>query len=286
MVVISIKKKDGDGFLFETTTDTPNSDLISSLVRIYNLRLQARAVSEAARGLALHGPMKKTPNYPQDSQSPTQPNVNQTIDIDDVIESNNSYSPDPSGLRNGKAPGPQFAKTLLQTIQDLEDYIDKQQVPKKIAMNETILEEKLSHVSGAIKMAYPMGLPDWDTVKTYLESTDSIPGILTSSNTALWVAGKEFQRDFFVRDRLGRNEKQKVIAKLVPISEGPPGREPVVSEEERKAMMAHYFKRQEELKKLSEADDDEYLNSAWSDPKEMKRGIHMQKKCVAPGIRF
>ena len=35
-------------------------------------------------------------------------------------------------------------------------------------------------------------------------------------------------------------------------------------------MMAYYFKRQEELKKLSEANDDDYLASAWADPKQLQ----------------
>jgi hypothetical protein len=47
-----------------------------------------------------------------------------------------------------------------------------------------------------------------------------------------------------VGDRLGWNEKTKVVAKLQRSGAGPPAREPAVSEEERKAMMAHYFKRQ------------------------------------------
>jgi hypothetical protein len=47
-----------------------------------------------------------------------------------------------------------------------------------------------------------------------------------------------------VGDRLGWNEKTKVVAKLQRPGSGPPAREPSVSEEERKAMMAHYFKRQ------------------------------------------
>lgn len=66
---------------------------------------------------------------------------------------------------------------------------------------------------------------------------------------------------------------------------GAPGREPVVSEDERKAMMAHYFKRQEELKRLAEADDDDYMNSAWADPKNLQRSLHGTDAVKAPGIR-
>lgn len=47
-------------------------------------------------------------------------------------------------------------------------------------------------------------------------------------------------------------------------------REPSVSEDERKAMMAHYFKKQEEMKRLAEADTEDYLNSSWANPQSMK----------------
>jgi hypothetical protein len=49
-------------------------------------------------------------------------------------------------------------------------------------------------------------------------------------------------------------------------------------------MMAHYFKRNEELKKLAEADDDDYLNSNWADSKEMKRNMQGLSHIQAPGL--
>jgi hypothetical protein len=108
--------------------------------------------------------------------------------------------------------------------------------------------------------------------------------LMDAESTSLWVAGKEFQRGQLVSDRLGKNEKTKVIAKLQKKGSGPPGREPVVNEEERKAMMAHYFKRQEELKRLGETDEDDYLNSEWADTKQMKRGLQGLGNIRAPGL--
>ena len=58
MVVFNIKQVNGDGFLYETTTNTQNEDLINSLVSIHNLRLQSSILVDAVKGLALHGPMK------------------------------------------------------------------------------------------------------------------------------------------------------------------------------------------------------------------------------------
>jgi hypothetical protein len=110
--------------------------------------------------------------------------------------------------------------------------------------------------------------------------------LLDPKTTSLWCAGKEFERNQIVADRLGRNEKTKVIAKLQKAGSGPPSREPIVNEEERKAMMAHYFKRNEELKKLAEADDDDYLNSNWADSKEMKRNMQGLSHIQAPGLWF
>lgn len=103
-----------------------------------------------------------------------------------------------------------------------------------------------------------MGLPEYDPVRLVMEGTDGLDGTqagteLLDENTAgLWMAGKEFRRDQAVGDRVGKNEKTRVTCKLQNPGSGPPGREPAVSEEERKAMMAYYFKRQEELKRLSE----------------------------------
>jgi cilia- and flagella-associated protein 298 len=58
-----------------------------------------------------------------------------------------------------------------------------------------------------------------------------------------------------------------------------------VSEDERKAMMAFYFKRQEELKKLAEANDDDYLASSWADPKQLQKSLRGTGTIQAPGVR-
>ena len=78
----------------------------------------------------------------------------------------------------------------------------------------------------------------------------------------------------------------KVIAKLSTREFGPLAREAIVSEAERNAMTEFYFKRQEELKRLAQADEDDYLNSEWADPKGMKQSLQGLKDVNAPGLRF
>jgi len=50
-------------------------------------------------------------------------------------------------------------------------------------------------------------------------------------------------------------------------------------------MMAFYFKKQEEMKRLSENSDDDYLHSSWADPKQLQRSMRGVGTVLAPGIR-
>jgi hypothetical protein len=79
-------------------------------------------------------------------------------------------------------------------------------------------------------MAYPMGLPEYDLVRINLEGQDDINEFIPVETATLWMAGKEFFRDQLVRDRVGKNEKTKVICKLSKAGSGPPAREPAISE--------------------------------------------------------
>ena len=137
-----------------------------------------------------------------------------------------------------------------------------------------------------------MGLPEYDTVRLTIEGLDGLDGtaagqeILDGDTAEVWIASRFLDRSQKVCDRLGRNEKTKVIAKLQKPGGGAPGREAAVSEDEKKAMMAYYFKKQEEMKKLAENSEDEFLHSSWADPKQLQRSLRGQIGAVkAPGMR-
>ena len=67
-VIISVKKSDGDGFLYETTTASSNADLISELCEIWNARLRVRILAPGLRELGKYGPMKKVVSATLDRQ--------------------------------------------------------------------------------------------------------------------------------------------------------------------------------------------------------------------------
>lgn len=148
-------------------------------------------------------------------------------------------------------------------------------------------------ITRMICSAYPMGLPEWDTIRIILEAPDDLSGLegtaigqqILDENTAeLWIASRCLDRNQYLSERLGKNEKTKVVGKLQKAGGGAPGREPVINEEEKKAMMAYYFKKQEELKQLAENDEDSYLNSSWADSKQLQKQLRGQNNIRAPGI--
>ncbi|KAJ1450504.1 Putative flagellar basal body protein [Pelagophyceae sp. CCMP2097] len=284
MVVIHVKYGADDEFLFETACATSNDELIRDLVEVNNSRVQLSFLSGALKDLAKYGP-----NKPGDEQG-----------IDELkeqlegisIEKSANYCADPTGQRTGNGVGPQLAAVFEKVCAEAEAYVSRNQAKARKALTKEGLADKLANMRGACAMAFPMGLPKWDSVFCALESTAGLEGtqaanaILDASTAQLWCAGREFARGETVGDRLGKNEKTKVVAKLQKPGAGAPAREPVVSEDERKAMMAHYFKRQEELKQLAESNEDEYLNSAWADTKQLKNSLQgMTRSVAAPGLR-
>lgn len=72
--------------------------------------------------------------------------------------------------------------------------------------------------------------------------------VLEESSTQLWWAGKEILPGKKLMDYIGKNEKTKIVAKLQKKGQGPPSREPVFTEDDKKRMMAQAYRRQEELK--------------------------------------
>mmetsp|Transcript_6583 Transcript_6583/g.16784 ORF Transcript_6583/g.16784 Transcript_6583/m.16784 type:complete len:284 (+) Transcript_6583:104-955(+) len=275
MVVIVVKRSDKDQFMCETTCSEGNDALIRRLVRIWNMRVKAELLAGAVEELAKHGPAK--------------PEASKGIDEiqDAALEAEGGAAPsrgahycaDPAGNRTGEAPAPQLQEVLKKVATDARQAVSAAQVQHKVALTEELLEEKFAMIRGAVTMAFPMGLPAYDPVRIAIEDENHSADIygdqqLDPETAQLWWASKEFQRDQTVGDRVGRNEKTKIIAKLQKPGSGPPQREAAVSEDERKAMMAHYFRKQEELKRLSEDNADDYLNSNWADPKALRRQLN------------
>jgi len=277
MVVIHIKGDETNQFLYETTCKASNDVVIAELCALWNMRMKLQFLVENMRAMAKHGPMKP----------PDQQGIDEIQEKEEgvVIEKGPHYEADPTGMRTGNGPPPALRDTIEKVCLDALAAINKNQVDMKVALDMGVLREKQDNIRGAVMMAFPMGLPECDPIQAVLAAGEgeedgglsAVEGqfgaaLIAPDQAHLWWAGKEFERGQTVGDRVGRNEKTKIVAKITTNAQ-PPGREPAVSEAERTAMMAHYFKKQEELKALAEADDDDFHGSSWANPSQLKQSL-------------
>lgn len=146
---------------------------------------------------------------------------------------------------------------------------------KQLSTRKALLDG-IDAIKGAVMIAYPMGLPPFDTVRQILDEKEDLAGtaagleLIDPESAATWWASKELQAGKLLSDFVGRNEKTKIVCKLQKKGAGAPQREPVISKEEQQAMIAHYHRKQQEVKVLEANNDDEYANSAWANPKSLK----------------
>jgi cilia- and flagella-associated protein 298 len=187
-----------------------------------------------------------------------------------------NFCKDPVGRRNGRQPLPAMQEVLRKSINDAIAMVDKKLVDEnKVLVNRAIVEA-LALLRGAVTIVYPMQLPPHDSIRNEFQNTEDLTGtqasleVIEPAKAQLWFAGKQMLPDRKLADFIGKNEKCKVIVKLQKSGEGAPSREPVINEAERKQMMMHAYRRQEELKRLENDDDNNYLNSDWSSGSSLK----------------
>lgn len=277
MVILHIKRGDESQFLLETRVTTAVEDIVNRTALIHNGRLKVWRICSAMELLAEHGP-----SLPPEMQGLT---PDQIIDLKltdewaDKCEASGGYTEnsDPCGRRNGRQPLVNMQEVLKKTVAEARAMIHKELVKSNTIMMEQHITDALDILRGAVTIVYPMGLPPHDPIREELENREDLSGtgdskqVLEPAMTQLWFAGKELQCGEKLSKYLGNNEKTKVIIKVQRRGAGAPGREPVMTEEQRKDLMLKEFNRREEIKKLDEADDDSYLNSPWADNHQLQR---------------
>merc|ERR1712093_647249 len=188
---------------------------------------------------------------------------------------------DPTGKRVGQPPAEELADVIRRTVADADEAIAKSQFERKVEFTIEMLQDHVDKIRGALMIAYPMGLPDWEPARQDTEGTEDLEGtaegqdILNEEGTVMWWASKMLDRSKTLSDFVGKNDKTKIVVQLTKKGAGAPVRESQQnSKAEQEAMMAYYFKKKEEWKKLEEEDDDSYLASSWADPKQMKNQLN------------
>nr|CAH7739812.1 unnamed protein product [Callosobruchus chinensis] len=281
MVIVHIKVKDDSQFLFETTLKTPVNDLVNSVVAVYNGRLKIQRICSEMEELAKYGTL-----FPPEILGLTEEQVEELKLTDPwgdrcIPSGGYTYEKDPIGRRNGKQPKKAMQDVLTNAIKEAKEMISKKLVLQGKCLTIKVVQEAINILKGAVTIVYPMKLPPHDIIRMEFENIEDLSGtqasleVIDPTTAQIWFCGKEMYRDKkTVGDYVGKVENCKVIMKISKRGEGPPGREPLMTEDERKQLMLHAYRKQEELKKMEKDDDDSYLNSDWADGSNLKKSFH------------
>lgn len=274
-----MKRGEESLFLLEAGASTGVADVLERVVHLHNARLKVLRVCQGIEQLAEYGPA-----VPPEMQGLAEEQIDDLRLSDDwaqtcVPSGGETENRDPTGRRRSRQPSEKMRKVLLDTVREAKGLISKELVKAGTPFTAQHPQDALSMLGGAVTMVYPMGLPPHDPIREEMENREELEGtqdgkmVLDPALSQLWFASKELQCDKKLSDYIGTNEKTKVIIKVQRRGHGAPAREPALTPEQQKALMAQEFKRRQEMKKLEEENDDSYLDSSWADSKQLHRSF-------------
>ncbi|CAG4966302.1 unnamed protein product [Colias eurytheme] len=279
MVILLVKRGDENQFLYETNVNNQVDDVVKDIVAIFNGRLKVSRICYEFEELWTHGTF-----LPTEMQGLTDEQIKE-LKLEDpwakrCAPQGYIEAKDDMGRRCGLAPPPNLQEVLKKASEFAKETISKKQVDLRKCMTQKDVARALEELRGATKIVFPAGLPPHDPVRMELDNVEDLTGtqaaneVIDPARACLWACGKKLISGNKLSDHLGKNDKTKVTVKLCSSSEGAPGREPVLTEDERKQLMLQAYRKQEEWKKLEQDEDDSYLDSKWADGQNLKRQFH------------
>ncbi|KAL0229962.1 hypothetical protein PCE1_003526 [Barthelona sp. PCE] len=287
MVLIEVKRENNPLFIVETTLDTSLSEVSTHCGHLYNIKIRFELMAYVLKQLAEHGVMRPVSEQGIDE-----------VRLDSVQiaalknDTRFDYNPDPLGQRDGRAPLGQVKENLFQAAARCESVFATAKVENREVLNVDEIEECLDFTRGSVTIAYPMGLPEHEPLAGLLEdpghwtpeSMETQP--INVDTCVLWFAGKQLSRASTLKQcTKTRHENTKIIAKITHADQGPPGREQAVSDETQKRLMAMYYKKEQEMKKM-ELDQSLSGNAPWADSNSFKRSLYGNSSGPGNSLRF
>lgn len=262
------------------TTAIDLGELVPEIIQMVNARLRLERLCDEVEMLADFGISK-----PMDAVGLTDEQIVEMKIKDEWTpkcypSGGAVFNRDDIGRRTGNAPNEKMGEILRKTCAEAKAATSRDQAKANKCLTLQMFKDELDKVKGAVMIVYPMGLPPYDEVEHCINDTENLAGrqasnqVISEEEGELWWAGKNMQRSKKLHEYIGKNEKTKLICKIQKRGGGAPVREPVVSEAQQKEMMAYAYKKNEEYKKLEEADDNAYLNAPWADSSALKRSMH------------
>lgn len=254
MVRLVVKRGDESQFLFDTTLGAPLESLLLEIVALFNGRLKVLRICGEVEELAKYGPMFVPEIIGLTGEQVAELKlVDEWMDVC-VPSGGFTVNKDPVGRRHGRQPTRDMQNVLLKAVADAKQIISTGLVAEGKVLLQRDVQRAIDLLRGAVTIVYPMQLPPHDPIRMEFSNVEELQGtyaakeVIEPSKAQLWFAGHNMLPEKKLGDYLGRNEKCKVIVKLAKVDEGQPSREPAVSEEDRKRLTLHAYRRQEELK--------------------------------------
>lgn len=176
MVKLQIKYQDEIQFLYETTGTIPISDLLNSLVVIYNGRLKVHRLCSEMEDLAKHGTV-----IPYEMQGLTEEQISELKLKDEwadkcIPSGGFIENKDPIGRRNGRAPNEKMADVIKRTVSEAKAAVSKKQAELNVCITMETINSALDQLRGATMIVYPMGLPPHEPISMELENREDLSG--------------------------------------------------------------------------------------------------------------
>jgi len=264
---LHVKHGDESQFLYQTSVSSNTDEVISNIIQLYNYRLKIQRISHELEQLSQYGVVNPSAD------------CNHGEYVRSFTPVNSQANPDPAGMRCGVSPSLQMQTVIHKTTSEATSIISPERVKSDIPLTVELCAEAVEIMRGAVSVTYAQGLPPHDPVRMEMENREVLSDeesktVIDVALGSLWFSGKQIERGNKLKDYVGNNEKTKVVVKLQKQGKHAPPRENAMSSEQQQQWMLHAYRRQEEIKKLEECDDNSYLNSDWSDNKALKKSFH------------
>lgn len=193
---------------------------------------------------------------------------------------------------------------LLGPAGDAERYLSLERADKRQLTTQEELNALVDAFKGGAMIVFPAECSGADATQRLAATLDSeaasdaekskahrllsiiddgaATDVILSGRAQLWWSAKPLARDADLAKYIGKNEKTKITVKLTKEGGEAPAREPAVDSRTQAELMTHFYRKQEEMKKVVEDDDISFANSEWANP----HGLKKQLNGFDNGIRY
>lgn len=279
MVVLRVKRDAQELFLLEAKLSESVDDVLERIVAVHNGRLKIGRICDEMSDLAEHGISIGPERLGLLEEQIQELNLGEDPE-EERCQPSGGPGPsqkDPLGRRVGQPPNQEMKELLIKTATQVRVKVSQECLKNNAVLNWGVIKESLAILDGAVKIVYPMGLPEYDPIRMELQNCEDLTGtqaskeVIDPTQATLWFANKEMDRKNPLSSHLGQNEKTKVVVKLSTLGLGQPTTESWLDAETQKTLAAENFKRMEQLRKLALDEDDSYMNSNWADGTALKK---------------